>query len=130
MSESGSAAELHLISAETDGGHEVDQPPSRKLFRIVVVLTAVLVFSGFALAQLFELDAQEETYRHAGMQGTELKQLMAESEATLTTARANEATPGTFIVPIEEAKKLVLADHSKLKAAKAPAGWVHPDDRK
>jgi len=122
-------------SEKTSGpGHEVDSPPTKELFNIVWGLGGLTLLSIATCAQLFyqqERDIQEERAKETSYQLVSYRKDMDERTAGSGNIEFKDST-GAIVRqkfrPLDAARAEVLSNPNALKAAAAPAGWIHPDD--
>jgi hypothetical protein len=121
------------VSAEHDnhdhghgGGHEVDAIDSGHLINLLVVLTVLTLGASIAVVQMFASDRDELLAERAQEGSFQYRDYAETQKAWLETA--GQSDPGKFRIPVAKAKELVAADAMRLRAAPAPAGWIHPDD--
>lgn len=118
----------HLVSAFTDGGHEVDHLPATQLIVLLLALALLIFGTGVGVSQYFNLRISELRDQTA----TEAAARISAARAARATAAASwgevDAEKGTWRMPVAEAAKRVASDPGLLRAAAPPAGFVHPDD--
>lgn len=126
------------MSRDFVGGHELDAMPSKFLFNVVWGLSAVVLASLVTCVQIFNVQ-RDTLMSERGAEGsyvlheyqTEMVKVTTEAGQTEIPKVAPDGTTSVEVLaykPLAEARKAVLSDPNKLKAAPPPAGWVHPDD--
>jgi hypothetical protein len=123
-------SERPIVNEYTDGGHEIDRPPSMTLFGFLVAMGILIVIVAFGVFQLFVSHEDEQSARVANDPVTQRVEQAQRDELYMTTygVVSAEGQPDGYRMPIMTAKELVLKDPSRFAAAAPPAGWVHPDD--
>ncbi len=111
-------------------GHELDTPPNRRLFNLLVGLSIAIMGACIALVQMFNRQAEtieEGRFDTQVVLGEHRKQM---EQLATSYGPADNADKGKVYhrMPLAKAKELVLEDPTKLEAAPPPAGWIHPDD--
>ena len=122
--------EPRIATAFTEGGREIDRPPSVPLFAFLVAMVIVIVASIVFVYQLFVAEADKEQAATASVPVEILAKQRArdlERATTYGVVTVEGQTVG-YRVPVAEARALVLRDPARFAPAPAPAGWVHPDD--
>ena len=122
--------ERRLVSAFTDGGHEIDRPPAATLFGLLIAMGVLIIGSAFGVYQLFVGQADEDAAQTASEPVMRQVNQAARDREYLTTygVVSVDGKPAGYRMPIETAKAMVLHDPSRFAPAAPPAGWVHPDD--
>ena len=82
---------------------------------ILLVLAIVILVSGVGVSQFFQAQSNRVLAEQAAKPSARLEAVKAVGVAAAE--------------PIAKGKAALLANPALLKAAKAPAGWVHPDDQ-
>lgn len=125
----------HDPSQKTSGpGHEVDAPPTKELFNIVWGLGGLTLLSIATCAQLFYQQARDIAEERGNTASYQLGQYREEMKKIATGNGEIEFKDSNGNVikqkyrPLDAARAEVLGKSDGLKAAKAPQGWVHPDD--
>ncbi len=126
------------MSRDFVGGHELDAMPSKFLFNIVWGLCAIVLASLVTCIQIF--NAQHDALMsERGAEGSfvlgeyraEMLKVTTESGQTEIPKVSPDGQTSVEVLqykPLADARKEVLSDPAKLRAAAPPPGWVHPDD--
>jgi len=96
------------------GGHELEAVDAKSLTKILLSLSIVVVLAVFVVAQWF-YKQRDQLILERGNEKTLILNKHRKEMRELTKA-------------IHRTKKVVEANPDLLKAGKAPAGWIHPDD--
>lgn len=121
---------VRLVSEYTDGGHEIDATPNRNLFGFLGVMVVILILAAIGVYQLFVVHSEAKLADAASVPAAQLAAQHAR-EAELATTYGQvvfDGKPAGYRIPVAEAKRLVIADPTRMQAAPAPEGWIHPDD--
>ncbi len=123
---------LRLVSAYTDGGHEIDSTPNTNLFVFLGVMIVLMVGASIGVYQLFVAHTDNQLSQVASVQAVDLREKIERDLTTLTTWGKYERDGKlvSYRMPIDEAKKRVLANPALFVPAPPPPDWVHPDDAK
>lgn len=122
--------ELRLVSAVTDGGHEIDIPPNRNLFAFLGVMVVLMIASAIGVYQLFVTHSESTLSDAAQIPSSQLEAQHARDKNFATTYGKVEVEGKlvAYRVPFADAKAMVLTDAARFSAAPPPADWIHPDD--
>jgi len=123
---------LRLVSAYTDGGHEIDSTPNKNLFAFLGVMIVLMIGASIGVYQLFVAHTDNQSSQVANVQALDLREKV-ERDLTLLTTWGRYERDGKLVsyrMPIEEAKKRVLSNPALFAPAAPPPDWVHPDDAK
>ncbi len=117
-----------LVSAYSDGGHEVDNLPATRLIMLVAGLAALIFLTGVGIYQYYNLNASADAA--AAAQGASARSAVAQAAraAVAETWAETDADKGIWRMPASEGAKRVLANPALLRAAAPPEGFVSPDD--
>ena len=115
------------------GGHEMDAPPTRQLFNIVWGLGIITFLSIVTCVQLFNKQRDAMLSESLEVPSYRLAEYRKSQDALRTSNGTYELNDNGKVVvqeyvPLEVAKKKILASPDLLKAPPPPAGWIHPDD--
>jgi hypothetical protein len=121
---------LRLVSAYTDGGHEVDHTPNRNLFAFLGLMVVLMIAASIGIYQLFVMHSENTLSSVANASAVDYRAMVERDTRALTTWGRYERDGQlvSFRMPIAEAKKRVLANPALFAPAPPPADWVHPDD--
>jgi hypothetical protein len=120
----------HLVSAYSDGGHEVDNLPATQLIALVVGMAALIVLTGVGVYQYYNLSVSADAAASASVASARISTAKAARSAVAESWAETDADKGTWRMPASEGAKRVVANPALLRAAAPPDGFVHPDDVK
>lgn len=122
------AREGRLVSAFTEGGHEVDTLSKGQLFGLVFGLTVVVLFTALGIGQFFNLQATQHEQAASERPSARLLEVRERDAAILSGWGVADEERSLYRMPVERAKTRVREDPRRLQAASPPEGFVHPDD--
>jgi hypothetical protein len=99
---------------EHNGGHELENIDATSLLAQMIILFVVVLISVIAVAQWFYKQRDELVLERA--------------KDGYAFAKEQRAIEDELLKGIDATTAAILKTPKKLRAAKPPAGWIHPDD--
>ncbi len=118
-----------------EAGHEIDKMPNARLFNLLFGLSALTLVACIGVIQLFNMQvasieserAAQGSYQLAAYRDEMKKQLEGTGSTVVVEADGSKTT--LHFGPVAQARKAVLDDPGRLKAAKTYPGWKTADDQ-
>jgi len=117
------------------GGHEIDRMPNARLFSLLFGFSLLTLVACIGVVQLFNFQvssleasrAEQGSFRRHAYE--EEMQALVSGWGEVSIAELDEKATVTkrYYMPVANARKVVLDDPKRLKAAKAPGGWKTSD---
>lgn len=120
-----------LVANYSAGGHEIDATPNRNLMGFLGVMVVLMVLAAAGVYQLFVAHTGDQLTDAANVASPQLVE-EAKRDKRFATTWGKVEVEGKVVayrMPFADAKRLVLSQPERFKAAPPPnAEWVHPDD--
>ena len=113
-----------MVEHRTSAEYEPDHPLRRRVFGWMALVVLAVALTGLGLHQLVRQQRdsfEEEVIRPA----QELRALRAEQQTALE-SYATGPDKGTFAIPLDRARQLVLQDPTRLRHTKRGPDFQHP----